>query len=568
MALKDKSETQGKRDTVEPVTGQNIFGDLRVADLMNTAAKMFEQAVRQPTAMAQESAAFFQEFGKIVSGQSDRKASPGDKRFADPAWTQNTFYRNLLQGYSAWSESLQNYADKAGLDSKETGRAKFLMTQLSEALAPTNFLLGNPTALKKAIESGGKSVLDGYQNFLKDAAERKPVPTQVDSKPFTVGENLAATPGDVVLRTELFELIQYKPQTTQVRQRPILVVPSIVNKYYAFDLAPGRSLFEYLVRSGFTLFTMVFRNPKPEHDSWGMNAYMDGMETAIGAVGDITGVADPHLWVVCGSGPVLASLAGYYAARNEKKIGSLTLFVAPLDMSGLSNAEGLGDFMDPKVTEITKRIPGKSDRISADEFTLLFAMLRPNDLIWNYWVNNYLMGNDPPAFDILAWNADGTGMTAQYNREFQEFVGRNPLVKPGAMAVKGTPIADLSTFDFDSYVIGARNDHICPWPTVYKSAQMLGDRCTFVLGGSGHIQTIVSPPGSGKAHYFINPDKSKPPEEWLKDAQKVQGTWWEHFVAWCHERSGPMVPAPAAPGNARHPSLGKAPGTYVFEQAS
>ncbi|HEX8078257.1 MAG TPA: hypothetical protein VF511_10625, partial [Chthoniobacterales bacterium] len=386
--------------------------------MLDTATKLFDRAIRQPAAIAEESAKFLQELSKIAAGQAEWKAPSGDKRFTDPAWSESTFYKNLLQSYMAWSQSLQNYADKAGLDPKETGRAKFLLTQVSEALAPTNFLFGNPAALKRAIESGGKSLLDGYQHFLKDAAERKPVPSQVDPRPFKVGENLAATPGDVVMRTEMFELLQYAPQTAQVRQRPILVIPSIINKYYAFDLAPGRSLFEYLVKSGYTLFTMVFRNPKPEHDSWGMESYMDAMDAAIGAVQDIGGVQDPHLWVVCGSGPVLVSLAGYYAARNERKIGSLTLFVAPLDTSGLSNTAGLGDFVDPKLSEITKRLPNKSDRISADEFTLLFAMLRPNDLIWNYWVNNYLMGKEPPAFDILAWNADATGMTGQFNRDF------------------------------------------------------------------------------------------------------------------------------------------------------
>ena len=366
----------------------------------------------------------------------------------------------------------------------------------------------------------------------------------------------------------MFELLQYKAQTEQVRERPILVVPSIINKYYAFDLAPGRSLFEYLVQQGFTLFTLVFRNPRKEHDHWGMDEYMEAIDTALEAVREIGEIEDPHLWVVCGSGPLVVSLAGSYAARNERKIGSLTLFVAPLDMAGLADTDGLGDFNDPKITAVTERLPAKSDRITADEFTLLFAMLRPNDLIWNYWVNNYLMGKEPPAFDILAWNADGTGMTAQFNRDFRSFSEKNPLVTPSAMSVRGEPIADISNLGLDSYVIGARTDHICPWPTVYRSAQMLGDRCQFVLGGSGHIQTIVSPPGSAKATYFLNPDKAGSATEWLEQATKVEGTWWEHFVAWCHERSGPFVNAPTSAGSAAHPSLGNAPGIYVLEAAT
>jgi polyhydroxyalkanoate synthase subunit PhaC len=560
----DTAEISGR--VAESVTGQNLLGDLRISELLDTAAKLFEQALRQPATIAEENAHFVEELRKVLGGQSVLIPPRNDRRFNDPAWSENSFYRTLLQGYMAWSQSLQNYAQKAGLEPKETGRAKFLLSQVSEALAPTNFLFGNPSALKAAIDSGGKTLLEGYQNFLKDAAEQRPIPSQVDPRPFRVGENLAVTPGDVVMRNEMFELIQYAPQTEQVWQRPILFVPSIINKYYAFDLAPGRSLFEFLVKSGFTLFTMVFRNPRAEHDHWGMDAYIDATDAAFRAVQEISGVEDPHTIAVCGAAPIVVSLAGHYAARGERNIGSMTLFVALLDTSGMAETPGLGDFVDPKLNELAKRSPNLKDRISADELTLLFAMLRPNDLIWNYWVNNYLMGKQPAAFDVLYWNADGTGMTAQFNRDFRTFVEDNPLAKPGSMKVSGTPIADISRFDFDSYVIGAASDHICPWPSVYRSAQMLGGRSQFVLGGSGHIQTIVCPPGNTKASYFTNSDNSKPPEEWLQGAQKTQGTWWGHFSAWCGERSGPMVKAPTSPGSRRYPSLGTAPGTYVFEK--
>jgi polyhydroxyalkanoate synthase subunit PhaC len=508
----------------ESVAGQNILVDLRISELLDTAAKLFDRALWQPSAIAEESARLVDELQKIANGQSSWAPPRNDRRFNDPAWTENTLYKNMLQGYMAWCQSLQNFAQKAGLEPKETGRAKFLLSQVSEALAPTNFLLSNPTALKLAIDSGGKTLLDGYQNFLKDAAERRPVPSQVDFRSFKVGKNLAVTPGDVVLRHEMFELIQYSPQTEQVWHRPILFVPSIINKYYAFDLAPGRSLFEFLVKSGFTLFSMVFRNPRPEHDHWGMEAYMEATDAAFRTVQEISGVEDPHTIAVCGAAPIVVSLAGYYAARGHQNIGSMTLFVAPLDTSGMADTPGLGDFVDPKLSEVVKRWPTTRDRVSADELTLLFAMLRPNDLIWNYWVNNYLMGKQPAAFDVLYWNADGTGMTAQFNRDFRKFVEENPLARSGSMSVKGTPIADISMFDFDSYVIGAASDHICPWPSVYRSAQMLGERCQFILGGSGHIQTIVCPPGNPKASYFTNPDNTAPSEEWLRKAHKTEGT--------------------------------------------
>ena len=314
----------------DSVAGQNILVDLRISELLDTAAKLFDRAFRNPAAMAEESAQLAQELQRVAAGKSTWAPSRNDKRFHDPAWTENTFYKSLLQGYMAWSQSLQNFAEKVGFEAKEAGRAKFLLSQISEALAPTNFLLSNPAAIKAAIDSGGKTLLDGYQSFLEDAVEGRPIPSQVDFGSFKVGDNLAVTPGDVVMRHEMFELIQYAPQTEQVWHRPILFVPSIINKYYAFDLAPGRSLFEFLVKSGFTLFSMVFRNPRPEHDHWGMEAYIEAIDAAFRAVQEISGVEDPHTIAVCGAAPIVVSLAGYYAARGQRNIGSMTLFVAPL----------------------------------------------------------------------------------------------------------------------------------------------------------------------------------------------------------------------------------------------
>ena len=569
-AVETRPDADADNDATQAVGGLNALGELRLEDLRDSALKLWLQALRHPAVVARESAAFYAQLAKIiVRGDGEEETLSTDARFSDSAWQKNGLYRRLLPAYQAWAQSLQNFVDQAGLDPKETGRAKFLVSQVTEAFAPTNFLLGNPAALKRAIDSGGKSLLSGYQNWLSDVTARRPVPSQVDTRPFKVGDNLAATPGDVVMRTELFELLQYAPQTDKVHERPILVIPSIINKYYAFDLAPGRSILEYLVQNGFTVFVMVYRNPGKAHDSWGMDTYMNGMDEALAAVQNISGCQDPNVLAVCGAAPLAVTVAGYHEALMSKNIGSMTLFVAPLDTAAMEKTPVLGDFSDPKLAKLSKTLmPQKSDRISADEFTLLFAMLRPNDLIWNYWVNNYLMGEGPPAFDVLAWNSDATGMTAQYNRDFQDFCARNPLATPGAMRFRDTPIADVSRFGFDSLVIAARTDHICPWPSVYRSAQMLGKRCDFLLGGRGHIQTIVAPPGDKKDHYFLNPDHSKDADAWFAGAQRVDGSWWPYYVEWCGKRSGKMVAAPKKPGNKTHPSLGKAPGTYVHEKAS
>lgn len=562
----DGPDHDPRAEFLDAIAGQNILGDLRLHKLRETGARLLARTLRQPAAFAQESVKLYFDLWSILLAQeSEQPEMAPDKRFADPAWADATLYRKWRRSYHAWAEALQNYADKAGLDPKEAGRARFLLSQISDAFAPTNFLFGNPAALKQAVATGGKSLVSGYINWLQDVSAGEPVPSQVDNRPFKVGQNLAATPGQVVLRTEMFELLQYAPQTAQVHARPVLMVPSIVNKYYAVDLAPGRSLMEHLVQNGMTVFAMVWRNPRPEHDEWGMDAYIEAMDAARRAVVDIGGAPDPHVIGICGAAPLLVTLAGWLAAKKQPNFASMALFVAPLDTASLAEAPVIGDFLDDRFTKAMERLPKPSDRITAREFTLLFAMLRPNDLIWNYWVNNYLMGNDPPAFDVLAWNADGAGMTARFNREFTAFTQDNPLVRAGAMKFRDTPIADLAQLPIDSYVIGARTDHICPWLTVYRTAQMLGPRAQFILGGSGHIQTLVCPPGNPKAFYFRNGSCAQPAQAWLEGAERVQGSWWPHYVDWYHARSGDMVPAPKAAGNKAHPPLGPAPGTYVLE---
>jgi polyhydroxyalkanoate synthase len=550
--------------TVDNVNGQNIMGDFRPSDLFGTAGSLTGWALTHPFELAKASLGFWGELGKIAAGQSKHTVEPGDRRFSDPAWKESSLYSGLLQGYLALRQSMDKYAADSNLDE----RAHFLLDQVGDALAPSNFLLGNPAALRRLKETRGLSLARGAKNLINDVRKRRPIPSQVDETAFKVGENLAMTPGSVVLRTEMFELIQYAPQTEQVHQRPVLVVPSIVNKYYVFDLAPKRSILEYYVQKGMTVFVVVWRNPQPRHDRWGMSDYQDAVDTAVDAACSITHSEDVNLWAVCGAGPVAVSLAGYYAAKATRKINSLLLVVSPLDMHSMAEAPTIGAFVDPQEgptnSPIKKALRNK--RISATEFTLLFAMLRANELIWNYWVSNYLMGETPSAFDVLYWNGDGTGMTAQFNHDFSEFVGSNPFVTAGAMKVRDTPISDLADLGIDSYVLGAKNDHLCIWQSVYRSAQMLGSRSQFVLGNSGHIQTIVCPPGNPKASFSTNEDLSGTPDEWMKGATRHSGSWWDHGVAWTAEHAGSMVPAPTAQGNEKYPVLCAAPGTYVHER--
>jgi polyhydroxyalkanoate synthase len=570
------AESQAKPETLaadlsaERLSGQfalGRYGELLPRDLVATATTVVRQSRRKPAAALRATAGFAGELLKIAGGESTLAPQPGDKRFADPAFEQSWMYRAWLKGYLAFGQALQQFAAHSGLDPKESERASFLMMQITEAMAPTNSLLGNPAALRKAIDTSGNSLRRGAANLLGDLAAGRRLPAQSNDSGFKVGVNLAATRGAVVLRTEMFELLQYAPQTEQVRQRPTLVVPSIVNKYYAFDLAPGRSVFEYFVKQGIPMFVIVWRNPKPEHDHWGIAEYQDAIDRAIDAVSEICSVPDVNLWGVCGAGPVVTSLVGHYVATKQRKVANLLLVVSPHDMGRMSEVAGIGAFADKKFTAKLKLASKSSRRISASDFSLLFGMLRPNDLIWNYWVNNYLLGNDPPTFDVLTWNNDATGMTAAFNRDFAELVRTNPLVTPGAMKVRGKPIADLSKLGIDSYVLGAMTDHLCPWQDVYRTTRLLGERSQFVLGSSGHIQTIVNPPGNAKASFFTNAARPVSAESWLESATKHAGSWWDHGVAWTTARSGELIDAPSALGSARYPALGKAPGTYVLERA-
>lgn len=554
--------------STDSVLGQQIMGDFRPSDLLGTARRLVRRTMLRPGAAVAASAQFASELPAILAGLTVHETPSGDRRFSDPSWQSNPAFRRLLQGYLALNESLTDYANRSGGTEREAERNRFLMTQVSNALAPTNFLLTNPAALQRAVETGGGSLVNGGRNLLDDIVHRRPVPSSVDESQFEVGGNLATTPGSVVLRTEMFELIQYAPQTPKVRTRPVLIVPSIVNKFYVFDLAPGRSVIEYLVQQRMTVFVLAWRNPSRRHDRWGMADYQDAVDAGLDAVQSISGADLVNTWAVCGAGPVVVSLAAHHAAVGVQKINSLLLVVSPLDTAAMSSAPSVGAFIDkfdkPAPDRVLKAARGK--RLSAREFTMLFAMLRSNEMIWHFWVNDYLLGERPPAFDVLYWNADGTGMTGRFNHDFSLFVEENPLVTSGAMTVRGKPVADLADLGFDSYVLGAKTDHLCIWQGVYRSAQLLGPRAEFILGNSGHIQTIVSPPDNPKASYSTGPAPKTDAAEWLESSERHQGTWWPHYLAWVAKRSGRLKAAPTTPGDADHPTLGAAPGTYVHER--
>ena len=391
---KDKAaETGGAEDVAgqatEGILGPNPFIGLRPQDILGTVGNIGGQAVKQPMLVLEQEAALARDLISVLSGNADIAPSRGDKRFSDSAWKDNPFYRMSLQGYLAWGNALTSFVEKSGLDSLTKQRAQFVVSLLTDALSPTNTLLGNPAALKKAIDSGGASLLEGVKNLLTDLTANQGMPAQVDKTAFEVGKNLALSPGAVVFRNSVLELIQYAPVTGEVYARPQIIVPPQINKFYIFDLSPGKSIVEYLVKNGFQVFIVSWRNPTPAQRDWDMDTYVAALLAAIAAVRDITGATDVNLHGACSGAMTVAALLGHLAAIRQSLVNATTLMVAVL---GATADSQLGLFATPQTIAAAKQNSRLKGVLEGQEMGRVFNWMRPNDLVWNYWVNNYLMG--------------------------------------------------------------------------------------------------------------------------------------------------------------------------------
>jgi polyhydroxyalkanoate synthase len=545
----------------EGILGPNPFVGFTSQDVFSTVQRIAEQALKQPGAVAEQQAAFVRDMIRIFSGQSELAPEAGDKRFQDTAWTTNPVYRYWLQSYLAWRKSLNAFIDHAGFDSTNTARARFVLSLMTEALAPTNFLLGNTAALKKMLDTGGGSLLQGFQNLLNDIATNGGMPAQVDKSAFQVGKNLAVTPGNVVFRNEVCELLQYSPVTENVYARPLFFVPPQINKYYVADLSPGKSMLEYAVKQGLQTFAVSWRNPTAKHRDWGLETYLKALLEAMMAARQITGSRDLNVMCVCAGAITMMSLLAHLAAIENDDVHSVTLMAALLDTHSESQ---LGLFATKETIAVAKRRSQLTGVLDGDEMGRIFTWLRPNDLVWNYWVNNYLMGNAPPTFDVLYWNNDSTRLPAALHGEFLDFFLSNPFGKPGTVSILGTPI-DLRKITCDAYIVAGITDHITPWKGCYSTTHLLGGKRDFILSSSGHIQSIVNPPGNPKAKFYTRDGFPESPDEWLSGAKSQTGSWWEHWREWIHAHSGETVPAPGTRGSMEYPAREPAPGTYVFE---
>jgi len=559
--MTDRNSDDLKRQASENTLGLNPVIGIRGRDLLGSARTVLTQALKQPLHSAKHVAHFGLELKNVMLGQSGLRPEEGDRRFADPAWSHNPLYRRYLQTYLAWRKELHDWVEYSNLSEQDVSRSHFVINLMTEAMSPSNSM-ANPAAVKRFFETGGKSLLDGLTHLAKDIVHNGGMPSQVNMDAFEVGKNLATTEGAVVFRNDVLELIQYRPTTEQVHERPLLVVPPQINKFYVFDLSPEKSLARFLLRNGVQTFVVSWRNPTKAQREWGLSSYIEALKEAIEVITAITGSQDVNMLGACSGGLTTASLLGHYAALGEHKVHALTLLVSVLDTQ-LDTQVAL--FADEKTLEAAKRRSYQAGVLEGSDMAKVFAWMRPNDLIWNYWVNNYLLGNEPPVFDILYWNNDTTRLPAALHGEFIEMFKSNPLTRAGALEVCGTPI-DLKQVSCDFFCVAGTTDHITPWEACYRSAHLFGGKCEFVLSNSGHIQSILNPPGNPKARYMTNTDMPLDPKAWQEGSTKQADSWWLHWQTWLAERSGATKKAPSSLGNKRYPAGEAAPGTYVHER--
>jgi polyhydroxyalkanoate synthase subunit PhaC len=524
-------------------------------------ARTMAGLARHPRRAARDATGLSVELARVAAGQSDVRPAKGDRRFGDRAWQDNWLFHRLMQAYLATGETVDRLIADAELDWRTERQARFAAGNVFDALAPTNFPWSNPAVLKECIDEGGTNLTRGSRRLLHDVTHSPHLPASVDVSKFDVGENLAVTPGSVVLRTDVFELIQYRPVTDRVYEVPLLFVPPTINKFYILDISPGRSMVEWLLGQQQQVWAISWRNPDAAQGHFDLDTYAQAVLEARDAVAEITAQPAVNVNAACSGGIITACALGHLAAIGEQdKIGALTLMVCALDQARMGTA---GAFASREAAAAAVAQSARKGYVDGRALEGVFAWLRPNDLIWNYFVNNYLLGKDPPAFDILYWNQDTVRLAAGLHRDFVRIGLGNALTLPGEVEVLGTPI-DLGSITRDSYTIAGLTDHIVPWENAYRSVQLLGGSQRFVLSSSGHIQALVNPPSAeSRGTYRVADHPEMDPEAWLNAADVRPGSWWPDYLDWLNDRAGELAPAPKTLGSRKHKARAKAPGNYV-----
>ena len=564
----DKKMSKNAKDiaqnAAENTLALNPLVTLRAEDMFSAGTNMMRAMAAQPQALMTQWLNFAKDTQDILTQSSDISPDPKDRRFADTGWANNPFSKGMMQAYLSWADKVTKTVEELDLPDKDAARARLISSIMVDAMSPSNNFFINPSAMKTFFETGGKSAVNGMQNLIKDMTENQGLPSSVDTTKFKVGENLAVTPGDVVFRNEVIELVTYRPTTDKVYRRPLLIVPPQINKYYSVDMSPGKSMIEFLLANGIQPFCISWRNPTAEQRDWGMATYIEAMDEACDAALEISGSDSVNIMGSCSGGITLSTYAGWLAKNGKSdKINQVILAVCVLDTMA-STDNDMAALVTPETVKAAKMASRARGVLDGQDMAKMFAWMRPNDLIWNYWVNNYLLGNAPPAFDVLYWNADTTRLPAGLHGDFLDMIFSNPFLAAEPSMIGEVEI-DMPKVKHPTYVIAGTTDHITPWKAVYATARLFGEDATFILSNSGHLQSLLNPPGNPKAWFMKGTAKAADPDAWAEKAEKKEGSWWLDWADLLQKQSGNEIKAPKSPGSKKHPTLGPAPGTYVFE---
>jgi polyhydroxyalkanoate synthase subunit PhaC len=546
---------------------------LHPAEMTRALQQIWLDAVRNPDRAWATSSDFVGQYSQVMAattlkfwGQS-KESEPivapekGDKRFSAPDWEQNPMFDALKQTYLLTATTLLKTASEVeGLDEQQQRKLVFYLRQFLDAISPTNVLFTNPQVLHETVQSGGKNLVTGMEHLLRDLQAGQMKMTDTDA--FAPGRNLALTPGQVIYRNRLVELIQYTPTTRKVYAIPLLFIPPWINKYYILDMQPQSSLIKFLVDNGFTVFVISWKNPDASMEEISFEDYLTlGPLSALDVMKEITGSPRINAVGYCIGGTLLSMTLPYLVAKGDETINSATFFVSLQDFTEVGDTSVFID--EPQVAYVEGQMLERG-YLENRSMATMFNMLRANDLIWSNVVNNYLLGKEPPAFDLLYWNADGTRMArVAHSFYLRNTYLENNLIKPKKIVLKGVPI-DLKQIHLDIYAVGTEQDHIVPWKSAWRISQLASGKVRFVLGGSGHIAGIINPPSKGKG-YWTNEKPVKTADEWLESAEQHKGSWWANWLKWLSRRSSEQGTPPLM-GSTTYPPLTPAPGTYVLEK--
>ena len=564
------------RQSANGGTGLGSAG-LGTADPLNIAGAFFEMTAKlmvDPTKLVHAQVSLWNDYMRLWQRTAERflgggeakpviEAAKNDKRFKDPAWEENTLFDFIKQSYLLSARFLQQTVkDVEGLDEKTAKKVEFYTRQFVDAMAPSNFVMTNPEVLRTTIDTGGENLIKGLNNMLDDLERGKGqlAVKMTDLEKFKLGENIAVTPGKVIYQNDLMQLVQYTPTTETVRRRPLLIVPPWINKFYILDMRKDNSFIRWAVAQGHTVFVVSWVNPDQRLAEKGFEDYMDaGPLAALDAIEQATGEREANVIGYCIGGTLMATTLAYMAKRGDRRIASATYFTTMVDFA---ESGELSVFIDEEQIQALESRMKKQGYLEGGDMAQTFNMLRANDLIWSFVVNNYLLGKEPFPFDLLYWNSDATRMpSAMHSFYLRNMYQENRLVRPGGISIHHEPI-DLTLIKTPTFILATKEDHIAPWKSSYSASQLYQGPVKFCLAGSGHIAGVVNPPDAKKYFYWSSGKLPKTPDAWFQSATQQPGSWWPEWDKWVHKFAGGTVPA-RVPGDGKLKPIEDAPGSYV-----